>query len=414
MKLLAKISLFCLLLLPLLSCNLFRGRTGEDLFDPTVIELPQGGEQVVAGINELGFRTMRKITVKKCNPQNNMISPFSLATVLSMLYQGSGDPTEEELINVLHINGLTKDQVASVYKVLLTQMPDVDKKVTFLPANSFWVKQGFNVNGDYKNFISQNYLADIYTRPFDQSTVDEINQWVSGKTNGKIDHMVDELNGYVAVLLNAIYFYGQWLDEFAQDNTSEMDFFIDSTRSVKVNMMNDEISFMRLAQNDSLAIGELYYGHGNYSMVVLVPQNDYTLKDLILDMNAEKFANLLDNTNISKEVAVYLPKFKFKFKYDYLKDVLSRLGVNTLFDPNNANLEGINPSLYVDKVIQKTYIDVNEEGTEAAAATGAMMRMTAMPPSELQVNRPFMFAIRETTTGVILFLGTVVDPSQGQ
>ena len=188
-----------------------------------------------------------------------------------------------------------------------------------------------------------------------------------------------------------------------------MPFHIDSTNSVNVNMMNDEISYMRLGVSDSLAVGELYYGHGNYSMVVLMPQNYYNLKELILDMDATKFDNIMQSLGVEEEVPVYLPRFKFEFKYEDLASQLSNLGLQSLFT-SDAGLDGINPNLYIDKIVQKTFVEVNEEGTEAAAVTGAFGITSAMPPQELKIDHPFMFAIRETTTGVILFLGTVVDP----
>ena len=404
-----KTTLLLVILAAFISCNLFK-RKGENLFNPTAINLPAGGQQIVSGNNQLGFDLLKQLSDKKGEPGNNMVSPFSLSTVLSMLYQGSGSQTQTELANVLHINGLGKEQIAQTYNTLLTQLPDVDKKVTLYPANSLWLKSGFVVNQDYLNLISQKYLAQIFIREFDNSTVDEINHWVSQKTKGKITKMVDDLNGYVTVLLNAIYFYGKWLDQFPKSNTEQMPFHINPTQTVNVPMMNDEISYMRMGYNDSLVIGELYYGQGNYSMVVIIPQAEHTLKALIDGMNTEKFDSLLQLMGVSENVPVYLPKFKFTFSYKELKDQLTQLGLQSLFS-DSADLDDINPKLYIDKIIQKTYIEVNEEGTEAAAATAAFGMTTSMPPVELKANRPFMFAIRETTTGLVLFLGTVTNPA---
>ncbi len=413
MKTLLKISVLAVITL-LFSCNLFGPQTGEELFDPTVIKLPQGGNQVIKGINQLGFDVLRQVTDKKCTPANNMISPFSLSTVLSMLYQGSNGQTLDELTQIMYLQGLDKDQVAETYHTLLTELPDVDKKkVTFSPANSLWIKQGFDVNQTYKNFIADKYMADIFERAFDQGTVDEINQWVNDKTNGKITKIIDDLNGYVAALLNAIYFHGQWLDQFPKENTTQMPFYTDEKLCPEVDMMNDEISYMRLGANDSLLIGELYYGHGNYSFVVLLPYNGYSLKNLVLSMDADKFANLMQELSEAKDVPVYLPKFKFEFKYEKLKERLINLGLQTLFT-SDAGLDGINPDLYIDKIVQKTFVEVNEQGTEAAATTGAMAMDATMPQQELRVDHPFMFAIRETTTGLILFLGTVVNPTENE
>ncbi len=405
-----KISFIFAFLLVISSCNLFRHETGEGLYDPKVINLPEGGTQVIAGINELGFDVLRQVTDKKCTPGNNMISPFSLSTVLTMLYHGSGGQTMEEFINVLHIRGLSQDQVAQTYYSLLTELPGVDKKVTFSPANSLWIRSGFDVNQTYQTFIKQNYLADIFVRSFDNSTVNEINQWVKDKTNGKISQIVDDLDNYVTVLLNAIYFYGEWLDQFPEEQTTKMPFYTDTNNSINVDMMNGEISYMRLGYNDSLVAGELFYGHGNYSLVVLVPQNDYTLRDLVMEMNTVKWDSIMQIMGFEKEVPVYLPKFKFEFSYKELKDQLSNLGLRSVFS-TDADLDGINPYLYIDKIVQKTFVEVNEKGTEAAAATSGFGMATAMPPRELKIDHPFMFAIRETTTGLILFLGTVVDPA---
>ena len=287
----------------------------------------------------------------------------------------------------------------------------MDKKVQFYPANSLWIKQGLDVSTDYQNTVKEKYLSEVYEKPFDNQTVNEINQWVSDRTKGKITQIVDDLEDYVAVLINAIYFYGQWLDQFAEENTTTLPFYVDSTQTVDAEMMVDDISYMRIGENDTLTVGELFYGKGNYSMVVIVPKDGYSLFQLVHSINATTFEELVKNTTEGDNVHVILPKFKFKFSYKDLKDQLTQLGLSSLFSPA-ADLDDINSGIYIDKVIQKTFIEVNEQGTEAAAVTAALARYTAAPTQILlKADHPFLYAIRETTTGVILFLGTIVNPT---
>ncbi len=407
MKHFTKISIFLLILLS--ACNLFRGKTAQELFDPKPINLPQGGQQIINGINTLGLDLIKDIS-DSLPRTNQMLSPFSLASVLTMLQQGASGQTLSELNNLLNLGGLTKQQIADVFKTIMEKLPEVDRKVQLFPANSLWIKNTITVEDNYKNLIKKYFLADIFTAPFDNNTVNQMNSWVRDKTNGKIDKITDNLDNYVMVLLNAVYFYGQWLDNFNKQNTQNQTFHLDSSHTVSVPMMNDEIDYTGFASFDSVIVGEIFYGRGNFSMVVIVPQNTYDISYFIQKLNMQTINSWIKDLYYTK-AQVSLPKFTFKSDFQNLADLLRKHGLITALSPQ-ADFSEINPSVYLSQVVQKTYIDVNEKGTEAAAVTGGFMEMTSTMPQFLIADRPFLFLIRETTTGLILFMGVVNNPAE--
>ncbi len=407
MKHFTKILLFLLILLS--ACNLFRGKTAEQLFDPKPISLPQGGQQVINGINTLGLDLIKDISDSL--PQTNqMLSPFSLASVLTMLQQGASGQTLSELNNLLNLGGLTKQQIADVFKTIMEKLPEIDRKVQIFPANSLWIKNTITVEENYKDLIKKYFLADIFTAPFDNNTVNQMNSWVSDKTNGKIDKITDNLDNYVMVLLNAVYFYGQWLDNFNEQNTQNQTFHLDSSHTVSVPMMNDKIDYTGFAAFDSVIVGEIFYGRGNFSMVIIVPQNTYDLNYFIQKLNMQTINSWIKDLYYTK-AQVVLPKFTFKSEFQNLADLLHKHGLITALSPQ-ADFSEINPSVYLSQVVQKTYIDVNEKGTEAATVTGGFMEMTSTMPQFLIADRPFLFLIRETSTDLILFMGVVNNPAE--
>ncbi len=217
------------------------------------------------------------------------------------------------------------------------------------------------------------------------------------------------------VLTNAIYFKGTWKGQFDKSNTQEQDFHINSTKSVKVPMMfmkPDKAKFNYM-ETENLQILELPYEGDKLSMLILLPKYNYTLDDIKENSTSENFENLKKQMHETKLDEIYIPKFKFETKY-FMEKTLSDIGMPTAFSMD-ADFSGMTGKrdLFISAVIHQAFVDVNEEGTEAAAATGVVMKMTAMMPTNIfRANHPFIYIIQYKETGNILFLGRVTDPGK--
>ncbi len=369
--------------------------------NPKKIELPAEGETIINGINSFGIKLLKSVENK-----NTMISPFSMTSVLSMIYDGAAGNTREQMANLLAISTTTSPD--ATYKALMEQLPEVDEKnVTISTANALWINSDFTVKQDFIDQCKDYFHASVFVKPFDAETVDEINNFVKDRTNGKIDKIIDNLQGEFA-LLNAIYFYGEWFDQFSSTNTTQEPFYLDSINTVDVPTMHDEIAKAGRYINDTVDLCELYYGQGNYSMVIVLPAEGMSIDSLLDILTVEKWNSWCSNIYLASDVSVSLPKFSFEKEYD-LTNTIRNMGVEEAFS-DSADFSLIsNSRLMISQIKQKTFIEVNEKGTEAAAATFVGMETAAMPDF-FEANRPFIFAIRETTTGLILFMGIVRNP----
>jgi serpin B len=244
--------------------------------------------------------------------------------------------------------------------------------------------------------------------------VDAINQWVSQKTNGKIEKLfeqdsTDELT--LLAITNTIYFKGEWEYPFVPGLTWDADFFVDKDKTVKVKMMNRRINPINHMQNDLVQMIELPYKGDRLSMLVLLPSE----KNKISKLEEQLSVNNLNQwkSQMSETMAeVYLPKFAADTDYD-LKSILQDMGMDIPFDKEKADLSGIAPypGIYIDTAVHKAAVEVNELGTEAAAATGAMAKLQSGPPFTFRADHPFVYMIEDKSTGQILFMGRVMDPT---
>jgi serpin B len=235
---------------------------------------------------------------------------------------------------------------------------------------------------------------------------------VNDKTHGKISKIVDEIpDEAVMFLINAIYFKGIWQYEFDEENTTDGSFYLTNGAPVTVPFMKQTTSLLHMT-GESFSMVELPYGRGNFSMVVMLPQPGYSTDDVIASLNTENWDAWRDML-AKKNVDLSLPKFTFEYRNE-LNDELDSMGMGVAFT-GAADFSGINGTgnLFISKVLHKTFVEVNEEGTEAAAVTSVQIDLTSYPGSGntvFNVDRPFLFAIRETTTGAILFIGRVQNP----
>lgn len=380
-------------------------------------DLPQKSAELIEADNAFGLDFFKKVT-QQANPNDNtMVSPLSVSLALSMTYNGAEGNTKTEMEKTLRLNGLSTAQINESHKALLSALKSADPDVLLEIANAIYYRQELTVK---EQFIATNknyYDAEIQSLNFNAvDAKDIINQWVAEKTRDKIPEIIDQIDSDLAmVLLNAIYFNGIWQYKFDENKTHELPFRHGDGTMKDVATMSQETS-LEYFSNDKFSAIHLPYGKGQYRMTVLLPDQDQTNQNLISDMNLANWKGWLKEFRKHDNVVVSMPRFKFAWEMT-LNDILATMGMPSAFNPNTADFSGITggKDLYIGFVKHKTYIDVNENGTEAAAVTAVGMYTTSMPsdmPKKIYftVDRPFLFVITEKSTGAILFIGEIRAP----
>lgn len=400
--------LLLFVILSLFSCNKVEVKK-----DPIPIEISQKAQEILSASNQFGFEILQK-AFEESGDNNLMISPLSITQALSMTYNGANGETKTAFENVLHYEGQTTAEVNQAALDLTTALLEVDPKVDIKIANSIWYRQGFSVEQDFINANQTYYNAEVSELDFSNpASKDIINNWVDEKTNHKIDKIVDNINADdIMFLINAIYFKGAWKAEFDKNDTEEKPFYLADGSTKNVAMMKIENDFSVYFEPDYSAI-DLPYGQGNYSMVVLLPNDDSSLNELINQLDNEEWNTLMQSMGEPSAWNLELPKFKFEYE-NTLNNELIDLGLGVAFS-DLADFTRINKNggLKISRVKHKTFVEVNEEGTEAAAVTSVVMELTSVGPNTntFIIDHPFLFVIKEKYTNAILFIGTVTDPS---
>jgi serpin B len=367
---------------------------------------------LVDSLNDFSFNFYNKIA--STEEGNIFFSPYSIFTALSMAYEGASNNTAVEMQNVLNILQNDSSTLGSFGKIynLLNQNQEGYKIST---ANAFWVNQDYTFLNKYLGLLKDFYMAEGNNLDFSNNVeaAEIINSWIEDKTNDKIKDMIqpDMLSDLTKlVLTNAIYFKGQWKSPFNQKMTYETDFTLSSGETVKVNMMSDpKNSIFNYSETEDLQVLELDYYSNDLSMFIILPKiNNITKAESFLNID-----NLTDWKNglYEIDINVEIPKFKFETKYS-LNSVLKEMGIIDAFIPGIANFSGMDgtKNLFISTALHQAFIEVNEKGTEAAAATAIIMELTAIPDS-FRADHPFVFLIQHKETGAILFMGRITDPS---
>lgn len=372
---------------------------------------------VVNANNRFAFDLYSKY---KSNAGNIFFSPYSISTALAMTYEGARGKTAEEIQTVFHFPQ-DNDTRRSAFAEIYNEINRKDKKYNLTTANALWAQKDYQFLNDYFGLVEKYYGGNVTNLDFVNETEKSriaINDWVEEQTNNKIKDLIPQgvLDSLTRlVLTNAIYFKGTWVRPFDKNNTREQDFRTSPGNTVKAQMMSltgEETKF-NYTETENLQILELPYSGEDLSMLVLLPKED-NLTSLEESLNTEKLSEWRDNLK-EERVNVYLPKFKFETKY-FMADTLKDMGMPTAFS-ENADFSGMTgkKDLLISKVIHQAFVEVNEEGTEAAAATGVIMGVTSAAPSRVKIfnaDHPFIFIIQEKETGNILFLGRVSDPTR--
>ena len=383
--------------------------------NPEKIPLTEKGKQIILADNKFGFDLLKNITQEEESSNNIMISPTSVALALAMAYNGADGATKTAMEETLNKQGLSIDDINESYKYLIQALKTVDEKVTMSIANSIWYRDDFEVEQDFISTNQNYYDAEVAALNFaDSDAKSIINNWVAEKTNNKISEIVNSISPQtVMFLINAVYFKGIWHYEFNESETEELPFTLaDGTvKQVETMSMKADLNYY---YNNLFKAVELPYGQGNYTMMLFVPNNENNVNDIISELSPENWSSWIHGLCQTNSVNVFLPKFTFEFERT-LNDILTAMGMTIAFSPDEADFSKINPNyqLYISEVKHKTFIEVNEEGTEAAAVTSVEIGYTCDDGDNsitVNFNRPFLFAIREVTTDAVVFIGKVENP----
>lgn len=381
----------------------------------TPIPLTTSEKQVESANNSFATTLFGQVAVQG-NGKNFFISPLSVSMALAMTLNGAHGQTFTAMQNTLGLSGLSNDEINQSYQNLITMFSNLDPNVTFNIANSIWYKNNFSVLDPFLTVDSTFYNAEI--RPLDFSAAnaaDIMNSWVSEKTDGKIQSIINPPIPASAVmyLMNALYFNGTWTYIFHDTTNQNLTFQLPGGTTEEDSMMivHDTLNYYSDATFQAV---ELPYGDGDYSMIVLLPST------LSSSANAAALTQSEWNSVLNglkpEDVQITMPKFRIEYSTS-LKDALTQMGMGTAFSPE-ADFTRISPAggLSISDVLHKTYIDVNEKGTEAAAVTvvtfvSAVEQGGHVGPYLVNVNRPFIFLIKENHSNTIMFMGVVVDPN---
>lgn len=361
----------------------------------------------------MGLKLFDETCAKAEDKINVVVSPSSALFALGMTANGAAGATEQQMLATLGAQSIS--QLNSQNKDALSKLTSLDKSIALQAANAIFVDNKAPVNKTFTQTCKSVYGAEATNLDFaKQEAVDTINKWCSDHTQGKIPTILNTLSPQAfMVLINAIYFKGTWEYKFKPEATQPGPFKLANGKEVKVDMMSQTKHFNYLEEKDFKSV-ELRYKGGDVSMFILLPNKDVSVQKLRKTITAATWDKWMQSYK-SNEVYVQLPKFKVEFS-DILNTSLKSMGMPDAFDPDKANFSKMVPAnlhAFISLVIQKTYMDVNESGTEAAAVTAVVME-TAMArmeqPKTFQVDRPFILALRHNPTGELLFLGEIVNP----
>ncbi|NCB67506.1 MAG: serpin family protein [Bacteroidia bacterium] len=404
-----KLMMFLLLLSFLPSCEMLQDE--EENVKPKEIVLRAPLQKRVVQDNDFAFELLRK-TIENNDDENVFLSPMSVSIALGMALNGAENETETQIASVLQLRDMTYAEINEYYKIMQSNLPGVDPKVKLSIANAVWYDKLFNVKQSFLDVNAENFDAYIKMLDFQSpAALDTINSWCSRKTNKLIPTILDEIPAEAAMYLtNAVYFKGLWSQKFDKKDTREAEFRNQNNQNVSVNMMSLKDTFMYY-EDETAQYLSMPYGGKAFSMTVMLPVEGKSTDSLLVGFDATKWQNIQTGMT-GREVQVFMPRLKVENKFK-LKETLEDMGMPVAFTPM-ANFSGISDTpVMISDVIHKTYVTVDEEGTEAAAVTAVQFEYTSIPEYKLfNVNRPFVFIISEKSTGVILFAGKIGNPAK--
>lgn len=369
--------------------------------------------------NDFGFRLLRTLNANG-TATNLIVAPISVSQALTMTYNGARGNTKTAMARTLGIGAIDVSPLNASNRQLLEALRKADPDARLEIANALWLREGLAVNPEFVALNKDYYGADVRNLDFagnPQRATEIINAWVSRNTQGKIPSIVDSLEPDTAlVLTDAVYFKGGWSEVFDPQESKPRVFFGPDGKSASTPMMEQDGFYSYLETKDFQGI-RLPYGNGQFAMYVFLPRAKNGLGNLLKSVDESHWAKWTKKF-ASSSGTIVLPKFEVRYG-EKLNAVLEAMGMGVAFN-KEADFSGITRSpIYISDVEHKTYVKVDEKGTEAAASTAVIMQLESaveslVAPFNMIVDHPFVFAIAERGTGAILFVGTVVDPNRSQ
>jgi len=369
--------------------------------------------KIIDANNKFGFKLFSQVQKNDVSQKNVFISPTSVAIALAMTYNGASGSTQQAMAKTLELQGMNLQEINSSYAALKKLLENPDAKMQLTIANSLWANKDVSFQPDFLQRNQDFYQAKVTNLNFKDATAPStINNWVNENTRGKINKIVETIEpDQVLFLINAIYFKGSWSQEFDKNKTAQYPFYLASGKQKQHPMMS-QTSDYRYYENEQFQAVSLPYGKdGKVSFYIFLPKQNSNLKTFYQNLNVENWEKWM--TQFSKQKGfIRLPRFKTDYDVT-LNDSLKALGMEEAFS-NKANFSGMGKNFAISQVKHKTFVEVNEEGTEAAAATSADIETVSLrqqpEPFKMIVNRSFFCGIRDNQTGNILFMGSIVEP----
>ncbi|MDX5419838.1 MAG: serpin family protein [Hymenobacteraceae bacterium] len=398
----------------LVAMSLFSGCQKEMVDDgpntPNLRPLTVQEQKTVASSNDFAFRSFAELS-KAEETENIFISPLSISMALTMAYNGADGETKQAIAQTLGFEAAADEEINKSFKDLVVLLQGIDRKVIFTSANSLWHDRNYSLQAPFVQLNKDYFNATVKGLDFASPTaVGEINNWVKNGTNNKIDKIIDGISReQVLFLINAIYYKGTWTYPFDKNLTKPGQFHLEDGSSVTHDFMTMKKGEYLHYRNNTVDMIDLPYGNEQYSMTIIMPSGENTVQSIIPQLNPNNLSTwLAQGQKIGKELQ--MPKFKLEYE-EKLNAMLTKLGMGVAFS-GGANfsrmIEG-HSNLAISEVKHKTFVEVNEEGTEAAAVTSVGIELTSMP-SAYRVDRPFVFMIREKSSNAVLFIGKFMQP----
>ena len=392
------------------------GKNDEtDVQPASSIELTVKQAEKASGDNAFALRLFQQIA-QQDEGENAFISPLSVAMAMGMLYNGTSGEARTEMAQAFGMADFTDDEINGYYQKMSKALLGIDPLTTLLIANSIWYERNYPVKKTFFDVNNKYYDAEIQGLDFRASSaVGTINNWCDKNTKGKIKEIIDEIpDNAVMYLINAVYFKSKWQFQFDKKNSNTAKFTLQSGAQTDV-MMMEQTADLSYYANEKLRCVEMPYGNQAFSMVAILPAEGKDLDSVIESLDGELWQQIIIGLRTAN-VHLRLPRFKQECEFR-LNDPIADLGIKTIFKRPCDCLYGIadDPRLYVSEIKHKTFVEVNEEGTEAAAVTSVGFEVTSIgPPAPVPfyVDRPFIYLIKEKSTGVILFIGRMDHPKE--
>lgn len=389
----------------LVSCS---DSTPPEHSNPPNLRILSAAEAKIASSgNEFAFNLYRE--VQDPEPANTFISPLSVGYALGMALNGATEETRQSILNTIDFGSLSADEVNTAYRDLTSLLLSMDNQTKISIANSVWNHHDFTVKNSFSNIITQYYNGTVQALNFRApETRNTINNWVENKTNGKIKDLLGEISpDEVMFLINAIYFKSNWSYQFDKSKTHKAPFTKLDGSNAEVNMMFSKGVSLSRYQNENFTLIDIPYGNEQFRMTLVVPSQPQNFSEVVNSISAGSLSQWLEQSD-TLTCELEIPKFKMTWKND-LKESLGEMGMLMHGFPDFFEEE---PSLAISRVIHQSFIEVNEEGSEAAAATAIGVELTSATPTpqRITIDRPFLFLIRESHSSVVLFIGQLVDP----